>query len=171
MRSQTNGLRDYCDREAVPVVALVGLHDHLLVIRDCQDVVRPGHRAGRDDGLSRPRPRPEPGPSGAREVRGRVGNRDRPPAAAYVGAVSDETRRSGPMRIARARVLLPSLLSKAWLRSSAPGDDEIAAVGWSTPVDTRMEAIGGTVFRRALSDVQHTIHDENVAAMKSDWRR
>jgi hypothetical protein len=42
-----------------------------------------------------------------------------PPAAAYVGAVSDETRRSGPMRIARARVLLPSLLSKTWLRSSA----------------------------------------------------
>jgi uncharacterized membrane protein len=39
---------------------------------------------------------------------------------------------------------------------------------WTTPVDTRMEAIGGTVFRRALSDVKHTIHDENVAAMKSD---
>src|SRR5260370_3127515 len=40
--------------------------------------------------------------------------------------------------------------------------------GWTTPVDTRMEAIGGTVFRRALSDAKHTIHDENVAAMKSD---
>jgi uncharacterized membrane protein len=39
---------------------------------------------------------------------------------------------------------------------------------WTTPVDTRMEAIGGTVFRRALSDVKHTIHDENVAAMKAD---
>ena len=39
---------------------------------------------------------------------------------------------------------------------------------WTTPVDTRMEAIGGIVFRRALSDVKHTIHDENVAAMKAD---
>jgi uncharacterized membrane protein len=39
---------------------------------------------------------------------------------------------------------------------------------WTTPVDTRMEAIGGTVFRRALSDVQHTIHEQRVAAMKAD---
>jgi uncharacterized membrane protein len=39
---------------------------------------------------------------------------------------------------------------------------------WTTPVDTRMEAIGGIVFRRALSDVKDTIHDENVAAMKAD---
>ena len=39
---------------------------------------------------------------------------------------------------------------------------------WTTPVDTRMEAIGGSVFRRALSDVRHTIHEENVAAMKAD---
>src|SRR5262245_10258770 len=27
---------------------------------------------------------------------------------------------------------------------------------WTTPVDTRMEALGGTVFRRALSDVTDT---------------
>ena len=39
---------------------------------------------------------------------------------------------------------------------------------WTTPVDTRMETIGGLVFRRALSDVKHTIHEENVAAMKAD---
>ncbi len=39
---------------------------------------------------------------------------------------------------------------------------------WITPVDTRMEAIGGIVFRRALADVKHTIHEENVAAMKAD---
>src|SRR5208282_1407742 len=38
----------------------------------------------------------------------------------------------------------------------------------TTPVDTRMEAIGGTVCRRALSEVKHTIHDENIAAMKAD---
>ena len=39
---------------------------------------------------------------------------------------------------------------------------------WTTPVDTRMEAIQGTVFRRAVSEVKHTIHEENVAAMKAD---
>ena len=39
---------------------------------------------------------------------------------------------------------------------------------WTTPVDTRMEAIGGSVFRRALSEVKHSIHEENVAAMKAD---
>jgi uncharacterized membrane protein len=39
---------------------------------------------------------------------------------------------------------------------------------WTTPVDTRMEALGGTVFRRGLSEVKEQIHDENVAAMKSD---
>jgi len=39
---------------------------------------------------------------------------------------------------------------------------------WTTPVDTRMEAIGGTVFRRALKEVKQTIDDEEVAAMKAD---
>jgi Predicted membrane protein len=39
---------------------------------------------------------------------------------------------------------------------------------WTTPVDTRMEAIGGIVFRRALSEVNQQVHDENVAAMKAD---
>lgn len=39
---------------------------------------------------------------------------------------------------------------------------------WTTPVDTRMEAIGGVIFRRALSEVKHQIHEENVAAMKAD---
>jgi uncharacterized membrane protein len=39
---------------------------------------------------------------------------------------------------------------------------------WVTPVDTRMEAIGGRVFRRALAEVTNRIHDENVAAMKAD---
>ncbi|HMD99717.1 MAG TPA: DUF1269 domain-containing protein [Terriglobia bacterium] len=39
---------------------------------------------------------------------------------------------------------------------------------WTTPVDTRMEAIGGTVFRRALSEVRQTVDDEDVTAMKAD---
>ncbi len=40
---------------------------------------------------------------------------------------------------------------------------------WTTPVDTRMEAIGGAVFRRALSDVRDTVDDEEVAGMKADF--
>lgn len=39
---------------------------------------------------------------------------------------------------------------------------------WTTPVDTRMETIGGTVFRRALADVTDTVNREEVAAMKAD---
>jgi uncharacterized membrane protein len=39
---------------------------------------------------------------------------------------------------------------------------------WTTPVDTRMEAIGGNVFRRALSEVEDTVDNEDVAAMKAD---
>ena len=39
---------------------------------------------------------------------------------------------------------------------------------WTTPVDTRMEAIGGDVFRRALSEVRETVDREEIAAMKAD---
>jgi uncharacterized membrane protein len=39
---------------------------------------------------------------------------------------------------------------------------------WTTPVDTRMEAIGGTVFRRALSEARKTSDEEEVAGMKAD---
>src|SRR5215468_6151486 len=39
---------------------------------------------------------------------------------------------------------------------------------WTTPVDTRMEAIGGTVFRRALSEVSQTANEADIAAMKAD---
>ncbi|HXY12881.1 MAG TPA: DUF1269 domain-containing protein [Terriglobales bacterium] len=39
---------------------------------------------------------------------------------------------------------------------------------WITPVDTRMEAIGGTVFRRALWEVKDKVDDEDVSAMKAD---
>lgn len=38
----------------------------------------------------------------------------------------------------------------------------------TAPVDTRMEALGGTVLRRSLSEVKHTIHEEHIAAMKAD---
>jgi uncharacterized membrane protein len=39
---------------------------------------------------------------------------------------------------------------------------------WTTPVDSRMEAIGGKVCRRALSEVKQTLDDEETAAMKAD---
>ncbi|HYL11631.1 MAG TPA: DUF1269 domain-containing protein [Terriglobales bacterium] len=39
---------------------------------------------------------------------------------------------------------------------------------WTTPVDNRMEAIGGLIFRRALSDVEDTLHEEHIAAIKAD---
>jgi uncharacterized membrane protein len=39
---------------------------------------------------------------------------------------------------------------------------------WTTPVDSRMEALGGVVYRRALSDVKHTIHEEHVTAMQAE---
>jgi uncharacterized membrane protein len=39
---------------------------------------------------------------------------------------------------------------------------------WTTPVDTRMESIGGIVFRRALSAVTDTVNNEEVAAIKAD---
>lgn len=39
---------------------------------------------------------------------------------------------------------------------------------WTTPVDNRMEAIGGMVFRRALSDVKQIVDDKEITAMKAD---
>lgn len=39
---------------------------------------------------------------------------------------------------------------------------------WTTPVDERMEAIGGTVLRRAMSEVKQDADDREVAAMKAD---
>ena len=42
---------------------------------------------------------------------------------------------------------------------------------WTTPVDTRMDSLGGIVFRRALSEVQDTVDDEKVAGIKADIAR
>ncbi len=57
-----------------------------------------------------------------------------------------------------ARALLPN-------RAAVVAEIEEDA---TSPVDTQMEAIGGTVFRRALSEVKHTIDDEHIAAIKAD---
>jgi uncharacterized membrane protein len=58
-----------------------------------------------------------------------------------------------------AKVLLPNRVAVV---------AEIEEENWTSPLDTRMEAIGGTVFRRALSEVKHTIHDEHIDAIKAD---
>jgi uncharacterized membrane protein len=42
---------------------------------------------------------------------------------------------------------------------------------WTTPVDTRMEALGGTVLRRALWEVEKSQDDEEIAAMKADLKQ
>jgi len=39
---------------------------------------------------------------------------------------------------------------------------------WTTPVDSRMEALGGKVYRRALSEVEQRVEDKDIAAMKGD---
>ncbi len=41
---------------------------------------------------------------------------------------------------------------------------------WTTPVDTRMEALGGAVIRRALWDVEKSVNDREIAAMKADLK-
>ncbi len=39
---------------------------------------------------------------------------------------------------------------------------------WTTPVDTRMEALGGTVYRRSMWEVRENADQKEIAAMKAD---
>ncbi|HVP68033.1 MAG TPA: DUF1269 domain-containing protein [Anaeromyxobacteraceae bacterium] len=39
---------------------------------------------------------------------------------------------------------------------------------WTTPVDTQMEALGGEVLRRSLSDVVDAQHEKDIATVKAD---
>lgn len=41
---------------------------------------------------------------------------------------------------------------------------------WSTPVDSRMEAIGGTVYRRWRIDVEDEQIERDIAALKADYQ-
>lgn len=57
--------------------------------------------------------------------------------------------------------------------SKALSPNKVAVVAeidenWTFPVDNCVDALGGIVFRRAMSDVRHTIHQDNVASMKAD---
>jgi uncharacterized membrane protein len=40
--------------------------------------------------------------------------------------------------------------------------------GWTAPVDTRMDALGGLVVRRALWDVREQMRKQRIAAMQAD---
>ena len=56
-------------------------------------------------------------------------------------------------------------------RSLIPGKVAVVAEveeGWTTPVDTRMAALGGTVFRRALSEVRDQLRKNEIDALKAD---
>lgn len=39
---------------------------------------------------------------------------------------------------------------------------------WTMPVDTRMEALGGAIMRRAMWEVRNDLRNEEIAAMKAD---
>jgi uncharacterized membrane protein len=56
-------------------------------------------------------------------------------------------------------------------RSLIPGKFAVVAEieeGWTTPVDTRMAALGGTVIRRALSEIRDQLRQDEVVALKAD---
>ncbi|HVN32122.1 MAG TPA: DUF1269 domain-containing protein [Thermoanaerobaculaceae bacterium] len=56
-------------------------------------------------------------------------------------------------------------------KTLSPGKAAVVAEvdeDWTTPVDTRMEKLGGTVFRRSLSEVRDVANDEDAAAIKAD---
>ena len=56
-------------------------------------------------------------------------------------------------------------------RALAPGKVALVAEvdeDWTAPVDSGMEALGGVVLRRTLTDVQKQVREENIAAMKAD---
>jgi uncharacterized membrane protein len=56
-------------------------------------------------------------------------------------------------------------------KALAPGKVALVAEideEWTTPVDTRMEALGGSTFRRSLAEVWDTQDDRDIATMKAD---
>lgn len=56
-------------------------------------------------------------------------------------------------------------------KTLAPGKVALVAEideEWTTPVDTRLEALGGYIFRRSLADVVDTQDERDIATMKAD---
>ena len=57
------------------------------------------------------------------------------------------------------------------MKALTPGKAAVVAdieEEWTTPVDTRMEKLGGAVYRRAVSAVRDIANDEDTAAIKAD---
>jgi uncharacterized membrane protein len=57
------------------------------------------------------------------------------------------------------------------LRSLTPGKVAVVAEieeDWTTPLDTRMAALGGTVIRRALWEMRDQLRKDEIAALKAD---
>lgn len=122
------------------------------------------------DGTTKVKEGDEPGPIGTLlsttlgGLTGLLGG----PAASAVGAISGFALGSGwdidNLRVGEdfiddvRKVLTPN---KAALIAEVDED-------WTTPVDTQMEALGGIVFRRALSDVRTQMNEQDIAAMKTD---
>ncbi len=55
--------------------------------------------------------------------------------------------------------------------SLTPGKFAVVAEieeGWTTPVDTRMGALGGTVIRRALWEIRDQLRKDEIDALKAD---
>ena len=90
------------------------------------------------------------------------------PTGLVIGAVSGLTLGSlGDLHRARVGEDFIADVDK----SLAPGKVAIIAEvdeGWTAPVDTRMEALGGTVLRRALWEVDEELRQEDIAAMEAD---
>jgi uncharacterized membrane protein len=90
------------------------------------------------------------------------------PAGVAIGAVAGMTA-GGTVDIHNARIgddFVDDVSAKL-----TPGKVAVVAEideDWTTPVDTRMEEIGGTVFRRSLSEVTDAVDNEDIAAMKTD---
>src|SRR5437879_6568330 len=92
----------------------------------------------------------------------------------WSGWIGESEQRPGlPAALQRTctTLVLATILSMTFPNSSC--HPKVALVAeieedWTTPVDIRMEAIEGLVFRRALSEVKHQVHEENVNSMKAD---
>ena len=56
-------------------------------------------------------------------------------------------------------------------RALTPGKVAVVAEieeGWTTPVDTRMAALGGTVIRRSLLELRDQLREDEIVALKAD---
>ena len=91
----------------------------------------------------------------------------------------------GPVGVAIGAVSGLALGAAADIADARVGDDFVEEVAesltpnkvaviaeveeeWMAPVDTRMEALAGVVFRRALWDVREQMRKERIAAMQAD---